>query len=105
MGRAVLLNGMNSRAPQLLLVFLMLFVFTVILLLGFLILKTQSWAVMLGPIAVMAYSIITGAGLATLLFTICLIALFLIKQFEDLKSIPRPRERLVNWVRSRERRA
>ena len=78
-------------------------VFTVFMLLGFLFIETDGWRAMLGPIGSLAYLIITRGNSWESLFMLCVLVIFAVKQYSELRTVPRPRVRLINWLQSRRR--
>jgi glycerol-3-phosphate acyltransferase PlsY len=83
----------------------MLIVFTSLVFLGFLLIKPDSWVVMLGPIGTLAYLLVTKGMSLESSFMMCVLALFAVKHFAELKSIPRLKVRPVHWFQSRRREA
>jgi glycerol-3-phosphate acyltransferase PlsY len=73
------------------------------LLLGFIILEENPWATMVGPIGVLTYLISSHASFASIMFMLCLLAVFAIKQFPELRSGSQPTLRVVHWLQSRRR--
>ncbi|UCG54469.1 MAG: glycerol-3-phosphate acyltransferase [Dehalococcoidia bacterium] len=78
-------------------------VFTLLTLFGFLFIEQHSWAVMPGPIGTLIYLLIAQGNSWETLFMVCILALFIIKQYDGLWSIPRFKPRLINWLQSRSR--
>lgn len=83
----------------------MLIVFTSLVFLGFLLIKPDSWVVMLGPIGTLAYLLVTKGISLESSFMMCVLALFAVKHFVELKSLPRLKVRPVHWFQSRKREA
>jgi len=81
----------------------MLITFAVFMFLGFLFLETDAWTVMLGPTGSLAYLATTGASPLASLFMLCVLVVFGVKHFDELRTIPRPKRRLINWLQSRRR--
>lgn len=77
--------------------------FAVFMTLGFLILGSNSWAVMLGPVGSLGYLVATEAYVVASLFMLCVLVIFGIKQFEELKTGPRIRGGLIGAFQSRRR--
>jgi hypothetical protein len=71
--------------------------------LGFLLIEIDAWSVMLGPTGSLVYLATTGASLVQSLFMLCVLALLAAKHFGDLRTIPRPKARLITWLQSRRR--
>jgi glycerol-3-phosphate acyltransferase PlsY len=81
----------------------MLVLFAVFMTLGFLILGSNSWAVMLGPVGSLPYLVATEAYVVASLFMLCVLVIFGIKQFEELKTGPRITGGLIGAFQSRRR--
>ena len=79
----------------------MLITFVVFLFLGFLFIESDAWTVMLGPSGSLVYLLATKGGSWESLFMLCLLIILAIKHFEDLRTIPRLKGRLINWLQSR----
>jgi len=79
----------------------MLMTFAVFMGLGFLFMEVDAWTVMFGPAGSLIYLAITGASSWAVLFMISLFVILAVKYRNELKTIPRPQVRPVNWLRSR----
>ena len=77
--------------------------FVIFLLLGFLFIETDAWTVMFGLAGSLAYLIATGGSSWEALFMLSVLAILAVKHFEDLKTVPRLRGRLIHWFQSRRR--
>ena len=80
-----------------------LFAFAFFIFLGFLFIESDAWTVMLGPIGSLTYLSFTKGGSWESLFMLCVLVLFLLKQYDGLKTIPRFRVKLIHWFYSRKR--
>ncbi len=80
-----------------------LLVFTLSTVLGFLFLEQHSWAVIPGPIGASVYLLINQGGSWELVLMLCILALFMLKQYDGLRSAPRFKVKVVNWLQSRRR--
>lgn len=80
-----------------------LLAFAFIMFLGFLFIEIDAWIVMLGPTGTLAYLALSGGSSWELIFMSCVLILFTIKQFEDLKTVPRFRGKLIHWLLSKRR--
>lgn len=80
-------------------------IFTLLTVAGFLFIEQHSWAVMPGPVGTFAYLLITTGGSWESLFMMCIMVLFVVKQYDELQAFPRFKPRLVNWLQSRSREA
>ena len=81
----------------------MLVTFAAFVFLGFLFIEIDAWTVMLGPAGVLAYLIATGGSSWESLFMLCVLAILAVKHFDELKTVPRLRIRLIHWLQSRRR--
>ncbi len=81
----------------------MLLAFAVFLILGFLFIEIDAWIVMLAPVGSLIYLVTTGKSSWELLFMFCVLAILAIKHFDDLRTIPRGKGRLIGWLQSRRR--
>ncbi len=80
-------------------------VFTLLTLFGFLFIEQHSWAVMPGPTGTLIYLLITRGSSWEMLFMACILVLFVAKQYNGLRTLPRFKPRLINWFQSRSREA
>jgi len=81
----------------------MLFTFAIFMLLGFLFIEQNAWTSMVGPTGSLSYLFITQGNSWETLFMLCVLALFILKQYDGLGTAPRFRVKLVNWLQSRRR--
>lgn len=81
----------------------MLLALAACLLLGFLLLEEDSWRAMVGPIGTLTYLILSHGGAAATMFMLCVLGVFTVKQFPELRSVPWPTVRVVHWLQSRRR--
>ena len=79
----------------------LLIAFVVFILLAFLCIEPDAWAVMFAPAGSLAYLMITRGNSWETLFMLGVLAIFTIKQFDSLKTIPRFRVKLIRWYQSR----
>jgi len=82
-----------------------LFVFILFTVLGFIFIEQHSWVVIPGPAGTLIYLLMTRGGFWESLFMVCILALFVVKQYDGLRTIPRFKPRLINWLQSRSREA
>ncbi len=80
-----------------------LFVYTLLIILGFLFIEQHSWVVMPGPAGTLLYLLITRGGSWESLFMMCILALFIIKQYDGLRTVPRFRIKPIGWLQSKSR--
>ena len=81
----------------------MLLTFAIFIFIGFLFIEIDAWTVMLGPAGSLAYLVATEGSSWESLFMLCVFVILAVKHFDELKTIPRPRGRLINWLLSRRR--
>ena len=80
-----------------------LFVYTLFTVLGFLFIEQHSWTAMSGPIGSFGYLMFTRGVSWELLFMLCVLGLFIIKQQQDLRTFPSFRINILHWLQSRKR--
>lgn len=80
-----------------------LFVFILLTVLGFIFVEQHSWAVIPGPTGTLIYLLMTRGGFWESIFMVCILVLFVVKQYDELQTIPRFKPRLINWLQSRSR--
>lgn len=78
-------------------------VFTIFMILGFLFIETDAWRAILGPGGTLAYLLITRGNSWESLFMLSVLVIFAVRQFGDLQTVPRPNERVINWLPLRRR--
>lgn len=79
----------------------LLIAFVVFIVVAFLCIEPDAWAVMFAPVGSLAYLMITGGSSWESLFMLCVLAIFAVKQFDGLKTVPRFRVKLIRWYQSR----
>jgi len=72
--------------------------FVIFLLLGFLFIEIDAWIVIFGAAGSLAYLLATKGNSWESLFMLCVLAILATKHFDDLKTIPRFKGRLVRWL-------
>jgi glycerol-3-phosphate acyltransferase PlsY len=77
-----------------------LIVMLVLALLGYLIMESDSWAVMIAPPGTLIYLLVTGGISWEALFILCVLAIWVVKQFDELRTAPRIKIKPVAWLRS-----
>ena len=77
------------------------FALVVFMLLGFLLIDVDGWRVMFGTTGTLVYLVVTRGLSLEPLFMLCVIALLVVKHFEELKTMPRFRGKLITWLRGR----
>ena len=80
-----------------------LFTYTILTVLGFLFIMQHSWVALSGPIGTFIYLLISRGVSWELLFMLCVLTLFIIKQRQGLQSLPVFKMNLINWLQSRRR--
>jgi len=76
----------------------------ILFILGFLFIGNDAWTVVLAIVASLITLLIARADIAEIIFVSGITALFIVKQFHDLKSPNHP-GRLIVWIRSRRKAA
>ena len=69
-------------------------------LLGYLIMESDSWAVIIAPLGTLIYLLVTGGISWEALFILCVLAIWVVKQFDELHTAPRIKIKPVAWLRS-----
>ena len=97
-GKALaVMGGVMLGLPQ-----LDMFVATAIfMLLGFLLIEVDAWRVMFGTAGTLIYLAVTKGVSLEPLFMLCVIAILVAKHFDDLKTRPRLRGKLISWLQGR----
>ena len=80
-----------------------LIAFIIFLLIGFLFMESDAWTVMVGAVGSLAYLVTTKGNSWESLFMLCVLAILAVKHFNDLKTIPTHKVRLLAWLQSRRR--
>lgn len=73
----------------------------VFIFLGFLLIEVDAWRTMFGLTASLLYLVITKGLSLEPLFLLCVIAILVVKHFNELKTTPRFRGILIGWLRGR----
>jgi glycerol-3-phosphate acyltransferase PlsY len=77
-----------------------LLAFIAVVVIGFLFVENDSWIMVLGAAGTLVYLAITGGPSWTILLMFGILAVLIFKHFDDLRSLPRFRGRLVRWLQS-----
>jgi len=77
------------------------FALVVFMLLGFLLINVDAWRVMFGTTGTLIYLVVTRGVALEPLFMLCVIAILVVKHFDDLKTRPRFKGKLITWLRGR----
>ena len=72
----------------------------ILFILGFLFIGNDAWTVILGMAGSLVFLLYVRAEMWEVIFISCVAALFIIKQFHDLKA-PNHDGRLIHWIRSK----
>jgi len=80
-----------------------LFAYTIFTVLGFLFIEQHSWTALSGPIGTSIYLLINRGVSWELLFMLCVLTLFVLKQRHELQSLPVFKMNLASWLQSRRR--
>lgn len=75
--------------------------FIVFIVTAFLFIEQDAWTAMAAPVGAFTYLLITRGNPWELLFTLGVLIVFAVKQYESLKTIPRFRLKPVRWYQSR----
>jgi glycerol-3-phosphate acyltransferase PlsY len=81
----------------------MLISFTVLLFIGFLFIRNDSWTVIFSAAGSITYLMVTRANVYEIIFIICISLIFVIKHYRSLRAKPSNPARLWIWLRSRKR--
>jgi glycerol-3-phosphate acyltransferase PlsY len=76
----------------------MLFAFVSFMLLGYLFIEIDAWVVMLGAAGSLAYVVATMGSSWETLFMLCVLAILAAKHFNELKTVPRFKGKLIRWL-------
>jgi glycerol-3-phosphate acyltransferase PlsY len=96
-GKAVAISfGVIMGLPQ----HEVLFAYMACFIAGFLLVENDSWVVVLSAAAALAYVAVAGEPYVIVFLVFCILALFVFKYFDTLRSLPRFRGRLVRWLQS-----
>lgn len=77
------------------------FSLVVFMLLGFLLIDVDAWRVMFGTTGTLIYLVVTKGLSLEPLFMLCVISILVVKHFDDLKTRPRLKGRLITWLQGR----
>lgn len=75
-----------------------LFAFTALVIIGALFIENDSWGMMFGAIGTLAFLAVTGQSSWELILMLGILAVFTVKQFPELRTLPGVRGRLVRWL-------
>ena len=78
----------------------MLVTLVIFLLLGFSFIENDAWIVMLGPAGSLSYLAVTGASYWQSLFMLFVLTVLAIKHFDELRTMPKLKVRVINWLQS-----
>ena len=76
----------------------MLYILAAFMFIGFLLIEVNAWTVIFGAFSSVAYLAITKGSSRETLFMLCILAILVIKHFEELHTMPGARGRLVRWL-------
>ena len=98
-GKALAVTGgvLAALLPQ----YDIFFAVIVFIFLGFLLIEVDAWRAIFGTAATLVYLVVDKGVSIESLFMLCVIAILVIKHFDDLKTMPRFRGKLINWLRER----
>ena len=96
-GKAIAITfGVLIALPQ----YEALFAFVVFVILGILFLDNDAWGMFFGAGGALAFLTITGGSSWELVMMLTILAIFAMKHFPDLRTLPGFRGRLVRWLQS-----
>ena len=78
----------------------MLLALIVFMVLGFLFIEVNAWTVMFGATGTLAYIAVTKGSSWEPLLMLCILAILVIKHFDELHTVPGARGRLVRWLQT-----
>ena len=97
-GKALaVMAGALLGLPQLEIFFAVL----IFMILWFLLIDVDAWRVMFGTTSTFIYLLVEKGVSLEPLFMLCVIAILLVKHFDDLKTRPRLKGRLITWIQAR----
>jgi glycerol-3-phosphate acyltransferase PlsY len=73
----------------------------IFMILGFLLIGVDAWRVMFATTATLIYLVVEKGVSLEPLFMLCVIAILAVKHFDDLKTRPRLKGRLITWIQAR----
>ena len=79
----------------------LLLLFIVFIVAAYLFIEQDAWTAMAAPAGALTYLLLTRGNSWELLFTLGVLILFSMKQYESLKTIPRFRLKPIRWYQSR----
>ena len=79
--------------------------FTLLMVLGFLFIEQHSWVVIPAPLGTLVYLLLNRGTSWEVLFMLCVLVLYIIKQYDGLRTPPRFKVNILNWIQSRSRAA
>ncbi len=77
------------------------FIFLAFIFIAFLFIEQDAWTAIASPAGTLAYLILARGSSWEILFTLGVLLLFTVKQFESLKTAPRFRLKPIRWYQSR----
>ena len=96
-GKAIAVTfGVLIALPQ----YEILIAFVAFMVLGFLFIEIDAWTVIFGAAGSLAYLAITRGSSWESLFMLCVLAVFVVKHFPELHTMPGTKGRLVRWVQA-----
>jgi glycerol-3-phosphate acyltransferase PlsY len=80
-----------------------LFAFLIFMFIGFLFIERDAWIVIAGAASALAYLVITRGSSWESILMLGVLAILTVKHFNDLKTVPTRRVRILAWLQSRRR--
>jgi glycerol-3-phosphate acyltransferase PlsY len=97
-GKALAVMGGALLALPHLEIFIAVLIF---MLLWFLLIDVDGWRVMFATTSTFIYLLVEKGVSLEPLFMLCVISILLVKHFDDLKTMPRFKGKLVTWIQAR----
>ncbi len=93
--------GVVIALPQ----FDVLVVFVLFTVLGFLFIEQHAWVVIPGPLGTMIYLLLNRGISWEIFFMFCVLVLYIVKQHDGLRTLPRFKMNVIDWIQSKSRTA
>jgi hypothetical protein len=78
-----------------------LLTFIIFMIVCALLVRNDSWGVVISAAGTLAYLTVSNGYSWQSLLMVCLLAILIIKHYEDLRSLPNLRGRLLHWLQAR----
>jgi len=77
--------------------------YAIFMFIGFLLVDNDAWTVMFAAVGSLVYLAVNQSDSLEIVYMSCLLVIFFLKHFKDLKALPHLSGRFVTWLRSRKR--